>query len=66
MSQRRKLAAILSADVVGSVAKYGKISMKRVSQGVVMTLIGAAILIGALYFTFFLRRRLSVNCRGRI
>jgi len=39
-----------TADVSGSVAKYGKISMKRVSQGVVITLIGAAILISALYF----------------
>jgi len=39
-----------TADVSGSVSKYGKISMKRVSQGVVITLIGAAVLIGALYF----------------
>ena len=39
-----------TADVSGSVSKYGSISMKRVSQGVVITLIGAAVLIGALYF----------------
>lgn len=38
-----------TADVSGSVPKLGSISMKRVSQGVVITLIGAAVLIGALY-----------------
>ena len=39
-----------AADVSGSVAGVGKLSMKRVSQGVVITLIGAAVLVGALYF----------------
>jgi hypothetical protein len=39
-----------TADVSGSLSKYGKFSMKRVSQGVVITLIGAAVLIAALYF----------------
>ena len=38
------------ADVSGSVSKYAKFSMKRVSQGVVIILIGAAVLISALYF----------------
>ena len=37
------------ADVSVSVSEHRKLSMKRVSQGVVITLIGAAILIGALY-----------------
>jgi hypothetical protein len=39
-----------TADVSGSISKHGKLSMKRVSQGVVITLIGAAVLIGALYY----------------
>ena len=38
-----------TADVSMSVSEHRKLSMKRVSQGVVITLIGAAILIGALY-----------------
>jgi hypothetical protein len=38
-----------TADVSMSVAEHKSLSMKRVSQGVVITLIGAAILIGALY-----------------
>jgi len=38
-----------TADVEMSVSDHGKLSMKRVSQGVVITLIGAAILISALY-----------------
>lgn len=38
-----------TADVTMSVAEHGKLSMKRISQGVVITLIGAAILIAALY-----------------
>jgi hypothetical protein len=38
-----------TADVSVSVSEHRKFSMKRVSQGVVITLIGAAILIGALY-----------------
>jgi hypothetical protein len=39
-----------AADVSASVGKSAKLSMKRVSQGVVLTLIGAAVLVGALYF----------------
>jgi hypothetical protein len=39
-----------AADVSASVGKNAKLSMKRVSQGVVLTLIGAAVLVGALYF----------------
>ena len=39
-----------SADVSMSVSEHRNLSMKRVSQGVVITLMGAAILIGALYF----------------
>lgn len=39
-----------AADVSVSVSEHRKLSMKRISQGVVITLIGAAILIGALYF----------------
>ncbi len=39
-----------AADVSASVGKQAKLSMKRVSQGVVLTLIGAAVLVGALYF----------------
>jgi hypothetical protein len=39
-----------TADVSGSVSRNAKLSMKRVSQGVVITLIGAAILVSALYF----------------
>ena len=38
-----------TADVSMSVSEHKKFSMKKVSQGVVITLIGAAILIGALY-----------------
>ena len=38
------------ADVAASVSRSAKFSMKRVSQGVVITLIGAAILVSALYF----------------
>ncbi|HEC31387.1 MAG TPA: hypothetical protein ENI41_02735 [Deltaproteobacteria bacterium] len=38
-----------SADVSVSIADHKNLSMKRVSQGVVITLIGAVILIGALY-----------------
>lgn len=38
-----------TADVSMSVSEHRKLSMRRVSQGVVITLIGAAILIGALY-----------------
>ena len=38
-----------TADVSMSVSDHRKLSLKRVSQGVVVTLIGAAILIGALY-----------------
>lgn len=38
-----------TADVSMSVSEHKKLTMKRVSQGVVITLIGAAILIGALY-----------------
>jgi hypothetical protein len=38
-----------TADVSISVSEHRKLSLKRVSQGVVITLIGAAILIGALY-----------------
>ena len=38
-----------TADVEMSVSDHGKLSMKRVSQGVVITLIGAGILISALY-----------------
>lgn len=38
-----------TADVSMSVSEHRKLSMKRISQGVVITLIGAAILIGALY-----------------
>ncbi|MFC1885112.1 hypothetical protein ACFL2O_10110 [Thermodesulfobacteriota bacterium] len=38
-----------TADVSMSVSEHKKFAMKRVSQGVVITLIGAAILIGALY-----------------
>lgn len=38
-----------TAEVSMSVSEHRKLSMKRVSQGVVITLIGAAILIGALY-----------------
>jgi len=39
-----------TADVSVSVSEHRKLSMKRISQGVVITIIGAAILIGALYF----------------
>jgi len=39
-----------AADVSASVGKHANLSMKRVSQGVVLTLIGAAVLVGALYF----------------
>ena len=39
-----------AAEVSASVGKQAKLSMKRVSQGVVLTLIGAAVLVGALYF----------------
>lgn len=39
-----------AADVSASVGKQAKLSMRRVSQGVVLTLIGAAVLVGALYF----------------
>ena len=39
-----------AADVSATVGKHASISMKRVGQGVVLTLIGAAVLIGALYF----------------
>ncbi|MDR4504925.1 MAG: hypothetical protein MRK01_09080 [Candidatus Scalindua sp.] len=38
-----------TADVSVSVSEHRNLSMKRVSQGVVITLIGAGILIGALY-----------------
>jgi glycerol uptake facilitator-like aquaporin len=38
-----------TADVSMSVSEHRKLSLKRVSQGVVITLIGAAILTGALY-----------------
>ncbi len=38
-----------TADVSMSVSEHRKLSMKRISQGVVITLIGAAILIGTLY-----------------
>lgn len=38
------------ADVSASIGRDAKLSMKRVSQGVVLTLIGAAVLVGALYF----------------
>jgi hypothetical protein len=38
-----------TADVSMSVSEHRKLSLKRVSQGVVITLVGAAILIGALY-----------------
>lgn len=38
-----------TADVSMSVSEHRNLSLKRVSQGVVITLIGAAILIGALY-----------------
>lgn len=38
-----------STDVSMSISEHQKLSLKRVSQGVVITLIGAAILIGALY-----------------
>ena len=38
-----------TADVSMSVSEHRKLSMKRISQGVVITLIGAAILISALY-----------------
>jgi hypothetical protein len=38
-----------TADVSMSVSEHKNLSMKRISQGVVITLIGAAILIGALY-----------------
>ena len=37
------------ADVSVSVSEHKKLSMKRVSQGVVITLIGAAVLLGAVY-----------------
>ena len=39
-----------TADVSMSVSEHRKLSMKRISQGVVITLIGAVVLIGALYF----------------
>ena len=38
-----------TADVSMSVSEHRKLSMKRISQGVVITLIGAAVLLGALY-----------------
>jgi hypothetical protein len=38
------------ADVSVSLSEHRTLSMKRVSQGVVITLIGAGILISALYF----------------
>ena len=38
------------ADLSVSVSEHRSLSMKRVSQGVVITLIGAAVLVGALYF----------------
>ena len=38
------------ADLSVSVSEHRSFSMKRVSQGVVITLIGAAVLVGALYF----------------
>ena len=38
-----------TADISMSVSEHRKLSMKKISQGVVITLIGAAILIGALY-----------------
>ncbi|TVM00771.1 MAG: hypothetical protein CV087_12225 [Candidatus Brocadia sp. WS118] len=38
-----------TAEVSMSVSEHKKLSLKRVSQGVVITLTGAAILIGALY-----------------
>ena len=38
-----------TADVSMSISEHKKLSMKRISQGVVITLIGAAILIAALY-----------------
>ncbi|MDR4507836.1 MAG: hypothetical protein MRJ65_06300 [Candidatus Brocadiaceae bacterium] len=37
------------ADVSVSLSEHKKLSMKRVSQGVVITLIGAAVLLGAVY-----------------
>jgi hypothetical protein len=39
-----------AADVSATVGKRARLSMKRVSQGVVLTFIGAAVLVGALYF----------------
>jgi len=38
------------ADISVSLSEHRSLSMKRVSQGVVITLIGAAVLVGALYF----------------
>ncbi len=38
-----------TADVSLSISEHQKLSLKRVSQGVVITLIGSGILIGALY-----------------
>lgn len=38
------------ADVSVSLSEHRSLSMKGVSQGVVITLIGAGILVGALYF----------------
>lgn len=39
-----------AADVSATIGKHASVSMKRVGQGVVLTVIGAAVLIGALYF----------------
>jgi hypothetical protein len=38
------------ADISVSISEHRALSMKRISQGVVITLIGAGILVGALYF----------------
>ncbi len=38
-----------TADVSMSVSEHRKLTMKRIGQGVVITIVGAAILIGALY-----------------
>lgn len=38
------------ADLSVSLSEHRSLSMKRVSQGVIITLIGAAVLVGALYF----------------
>jgi len=49
------------ADVSVSVSEYKKLSMRHVSQGVIITLIGAAVLIGAVYLLPEKRKELQIK-----